>query len=96
MKTYWVITVKDPGDHEAGISRYERRFEFGDLEEALECALGAQKAGFTVSTAKVSATPGNRPDPASRERWKVGSVRPHLPPLHMQPGGRRAHGDPRD
>ena len=56
MKTYWVITVKDPGDREAGVSRYGRRFEFGDEEEAYECALAAHKAGFEVSAAKVSAT----------------------------------------
>jgi hypothetical protein len=56
MKMYWVITVKDPGDREAGVCRYERRFEFGDPKEALECAQGAKKAGFDVSAAKVLAT----------------------------------------
>jgi hypothetical protein len=56
MQTYWVITVRDPGDREAGISRYERRFEFDELERAFECAQGAQRAGFEISAAKVSAT----------------------------------------
>ena len=53
MRTYWVITVKDPGDRDAGVSGYERRFEFGDLEEALRCANDANGAGFKVATAKV-------------------------------------------
>jgi hypothetical protein len=56
MKTYWVMTVKDPGNRRAGVSRYERRFEFGELKEALECAQSARKAGFEVSAAKVSTT----------------------------------------
>jgi hypothetical protein len=54
VKTYWVITVKEPGNRGAGVSRYERRFEFGDLRKALECAQGARRAGFRVSAAKVS------------------------------------------
>ena len=53
MSTYWVITVKDPGDRVAGTLGYERRFEFGDTEEAFQCAKGAQEAGFDVSAAKV-------------------------------------------
>ena len=53
---YLVITVKDPGDREAGISPCERRFQFDDPEEALECAHGAHRAGFEVSAATVSAT----------------------------------------
>jgi hypothetical protein len=56
MSTYWVITVKDPGDREAGISGYERRFEFGDTEEAFRCAKDANGAGFKVAAAKVFAT----------------------------------------
>jgi len=56
MSTYWVITVKDPGDRVAGTLGYERRFEFGDTEEAFQCAKGAQEAGFDVSAAKVLAT----------------------------------------
>jgi hypothetical protein len=56
VRTYWVITVKDPVDRGAGISGYERRFEFGDTEEAFRCAKGAQGAGFDVSAAKVFAT----------------------------------------
>jgi hypothetical protein len=56
IRAYWVITVKDPGDLEAGVCRYERRFEFGDPEQALECAQSAKKAGFEVSAAKVIAT----------------------------------------
>jgi hypothetical protein len=55
MKTYWVVTVKDAGDCEAGVSGYERRFEFGNTEEAFKCAKGAQEAGFDVSAAKVYA-----------------------------------------
>jgi hypothetical protein len=55
MMTYWVITVKDPGDHMAGVFGYERRFEFGDPEEAFQCAQRAQAAGFMVSAAKVFA-----------------------------------------
>jgi hypothetical protein len=56
MRTYWVITVKDPGDRGAGVSGYERRFEFGDLEEAFRCTKGAQEAGFEVAAARVFAT----------------------------------------
>ena len=56
MKSHWVITVKDPGDRGAGVFGYERRFEFGDTEEAFRCAKGAQEAGFEVSAAKVFAT----------------------------------------
>ena len=56
VRTYWVITVKDPADRGAGISGYERRFEFGDTEEAFQCAKGAQGAGFDVSAAKVVAS----------------------------------------
>lgn len=56
MRTYWVITVKDPGDPAAGAFGYERRFEFGDLEEAFRCANDAHEAGFKVATAKVIAT----------------------------------------
>ena len=56
MTTYWVITVRDPGDREAGVFGYERRFEFGDLEEAYRCAKSAQEAGFKVSAARVVAT----------------------------------------
>lgn len=56
IRTYWVITVRDPGDREAGVFRCERRFEFGDLEEAFECARSAQRAGFEISAAKVFAT----------------------------------------
>ena len=63
MKTYWVITVKEARDCGAGVSGYERRFEFGDTEEAFQCAKGAQTAGFDVSAAKVS---------ASRERMSSG------------------------
>ena len=48
MSTYWVITVKDRGDRGAGVFGYERRFEFGDTEEAFRCAKGAQAAGFDV------------------------------------------------
>jgi len=55
-RTYWVITVKDPGDLEAGVIRYERRFEFDDLEEAYRCAQGADQAGFEIAVAKVFAT----------------------------------------
>jgi hypothetical protein len=51
--TYWVIIVKDPGDLEAGIFPYERRFAFDDLEDAYRCALGAKSAGFDLSVAKV-------------------------------------------
>ncbi len=54
MRTYWVITVKDAGDRGAGVLGYERRFEFGDPEEAFRCAKGAQEAGFEVAAAKVS------------------------------------------
>jgi hypothetical protein len=56
MRTYWVITVKDPGDRDAGVFGYERRFEFGDLEEAFRCAKDANEAGFKVAAAKVFAT----------------------------------------
>ena len=63
MKTYWVVIVKDTGDCGAGVSGYERRFEFGDTEEAFQCAKGAQTAGFDVSAAKVY---------ASRERLSSG------------------------
>ena len=56
MKTYWVITVKDPGDREAGVSGYERRFEFDDVERAFACSQRALKAGFGVSSTKVSTT----------------------------------------
>ena len=56
MRTYWVITVKDPGDLGAGVFGYERRFQFGDPEEAFQCAKGAQEAGFEVAAAKVYAT----------------------------------------
>ncbi len=55
-RTYWVITVKDPGDREAEIFRYERRFEFDDLEEAYRCAQGADQAGLRFAVAKVFAT----------------------------------------
>ena len=55
MKTYWVIIVKEARDCEGGVSGYERRFEFGDTEEAFQCAKGAQAAGFDVSAAKVYA-----------------------------------------
>ena len=55
MSTYWVITVKDPGDRSAGGSEYERRFEFGDAEEAFRCAKDANEAGFKVAAAKVFA-----------------------------------------
>jgi hypothetical protein len=65
MKTYWVITVKDPGDPVAGISRYESRFEFDDLQEAFECALSAHRAGFRILTAKVSTTGANGPEHGS-------------------------------
>ena len=99
MKTYWVITVKDPGDREAGVSRYGRRFEFGDEEEAYECALAAHKAGFEVLAAKVSATRGKGPDRGPRERsgrtyFEAGSVGPLLPSLQTELGGRRAHRAP--
>jgi hypothetical protein len=99
VKTYWVITVRDPGDHEARISRYERRFEFDDLERAYECALGAHKAGFEVSAAKVSATRGRGSDRGSRERSnrnfpEVRSVGPLLPPVDTASTGRRAHRAP--
>jgi len=50
MKTHWVIIVKDPGDREAGLPGYERRFEFDDVERAFACSQGALKAGFGVST----------------------------------------------
>ena len=53
---YWVITVKDPGDLEAGVFPYERRFDFDDLEEAYRCAQGAKSAGFDISVAKVLAS----------------------------------------
>ena len=56
MKTYWVIIVKEARDCGAGVSGYERRFEFGDTEEAFKCAKGAQEAGFDVSAAKVYAS----------------------------------------
>ena len=56
MKTYWVITVKDPGDREAGVSGYERRFEFDDVERAFACSKRAMKAGFGVSSTKVATT----------------------------------------
>lgn len=55
MRTYWVITIKEPGDPAAGTFGYERRFEFGDLEEAFRCASDAREAGFEVATAKVFA-----------------------------------------
>jgi hypothetical protein len=55
-RMYWIITVRDPGDCWAGVSQYERRFEFGDLEEAFECARSAGEAGFAVSAAKVFGT----------------------------------------
>ena len=58
MRTYWVISVKDPGDRGAGIFGYERRFEFRDLEEAFRCAKGAQAAGFEVAAARVFARSG--------------------------------------
>lgn len=51
--TYWVIAVKDPGDLEAGVFPYERRFAFDDIEEAYRCAQGAKRAGFDISVAKV-------------------------------------------
>jgi hypothetical protein len=54
MQTYWVIAVKDPGDRQPGVTKYERRFEFDELAEALECAQRAKKSGFDVSAAKVS------------------------------------------
>jgi hypothetical protein len=54
MRAHWVITVKDPGDREAGVLGYERRFEFGDPEEAFRCAKGAQEAGFEVAAARVA------------------------------------------
>lgn len=56
MRTYWVVTVIDPGDYVARVFGYERRFEFGDLEEAFLCAKAAQEAGFKVSAAEVFAT----------------------------------------
>ena len=56
MRTYWVITVKDAGDRRAGVPGYERRFEFGDPEEAFRCAKDAQGAGFKVAAARVLAT----------------------------------------
>lgn len=56
MRTYWVITVKDAGDRGSGVFGYERRFEFGDPEEAFLCAKGAQEAGFEVAAARVFAT----------------------------------------
>ena len=56
VTTYWVITVKDPGDRETGVLRYERRFEFDDLEAAFHCTKGASEAGFEVSVARVLAT----------------------------------------
>jgi hypothetical protein len=40
MKSHRVITVKDPGDR-GGAFGHERRFEFGDTEEAFPCARGA-------------------------------------------------------
>jgi hypothetical protein len=55
-RIYWIITVRDPGDREAGVERYERRFEFGNLEDAFACARSAREAGFTISAAKVVAT----------------------------------------
>jgi hypothetical protein len=55
-RMYWLITVKDAGDLAAGVFPYERRFEFSDLEEAFQCAKGAQEAGFDVSASKVVAT----------------------------------------
>ena len=55
-RTYWVITVNDPGDREAGVIRYQRRFEFDDLEEAYRCAQGAYDAGFGIAVARVFAT----------------------------------------
>jgi hypothetical protein len=51
--TYWVITVKDPGDPETGVLPYERRFAFDDVEEAYRCAQGAKVVGFDISVAKV-------------------------------------------
>jgi len=56
MKTYWVITVKDVGSRQTGVSPYERRFEFGEPMEALECAQRARKAGFQVWATMVSTT----------------------------------------
>ena len=56
MSTYWVITVTDLGDRGAGLSGYERRFEFGDIEDAFQCAKSAQAAGFMVSAARVLAS----------------------------------------
>lgn len=66
MKTYWVVIVKDTGDYGAGVSRYERRFEFGDTEEAFQCAKGAQTAGFDVSAAKVYASRERLPSGVSK------------------------------
>lgn len=76
MKSHWVITVKDSGDRGAGAFGYERRFEFGDTEEAFLCARGAQEAGFDVSAikgfasrARLSSTmPTRETTWASRER----------------------------
>ena len=56
MRSYWVITVKDAGDRGTRVLGYERRFEFGDPEEAFRCAKGAKEAGFEVAAARVSAT----------------------------------------
>jgi hypothetical protein len=53
-RTYWVITVRDRGDLEAGIRPYERRFEFDDLEEAYRCARAAREADLEISVAKVA------------------------------------------
>lgn len=66
MRTYWVITVKAPGDLVAGVSGYERRFEFGDLEEASRCANDARGAGFEVAAARVFATRERLSSTASR------------------------------
>ena len=56
MKTYWVITVRDPGDRETGVSGYEHRLAFDDVERAFACSQEALRAGFGVSSTKVSTT----------------------------------------
>lgn len=67
-RTYWVITVVDPADLERGIEKYEKRFQFDDLEEAYACATAAQAAKFTVTTSKVETVRGKKVEVKVGER----------------------------
>jgi hypothetical protein len=46
MALTWQLTVRDPGDLEAGISRYEHRHVYDSEEEAEEARKKAEEAGF--------------------------------------------------